>query len=109
MQGAIIGQWRNVTQYEVDPIVYFHEHTIPPTEMIPDLILQQYRRSGQIITRQLDLPKRQPYAFFWNLADHLFFGEPLIAPLKDSVLVVSILETAARSAVNGGSVEALDD
>jgi predicted dehydrogenase len=107
-RGAIIGQWRNVTQYEIDPHVYFHEHAIPPTEMTPDLILHQRQRSGQMIMRRLDLPERQPYAFFGNLADHLFFGEPLLAPLKDSVLVVSILEAAARSAAHGGSVEALN-
>jgi predicted dehydrogenase len=107
-RGAIIGHWRNVTQYQLDPHVYFHEHPIPPTEMVPDLILNQYRRSGQIVARQLELPKRQHYAFYRNLADHLLFGEPIIAPVEDSMLVVAILEAAARSAANGGSVETLD-
>jgi predicted dehydrogenase len=107
-QGAIVGHWRHVTQYEIDPFVYYHEHNIPPTEMIPDLMLHQHRRSGQLITRQLDLPKRQHHALYRNLADHLLYGEPITAPLEDSVLTIAILEAAARSAANGGSVEALD-
>ena len=60
------------------------------------------------VTRQLGLPKRQHYTFYWNLADHLLFGEPIIAPVEDSVRVIAILEAAARSAAHGGSVEALD-
>jgi predicted dehydrogenase len=107
-KGAIVGHWRDVIQYEIDPLVYYHEHRIPPTEMLPDLMLHQHRRSGQIVTRELDLPKRQQYALYRNLADHLLIGEPITAPLEDSVLVIAILEAAARSAANGGSVEALD-
>ncbi len=107
-RGAIVGHWRKVTQYEIDPLVYFHEHDIPPTEMIPELVLHQHRRSGQIITRQLDLPRRQHHAIYGNLADHLLLGEPIMAPLEDSVRVVAILEAAARSAANGGTVETID-
>jgi hypothetical protein len=36
-------------------------------------------------------------------------GEPLAVRLEDSVNVVVILEAAARSMANGGSVEVLDD
>jgi predicted dehydrogenase len=107
-KGAIVGNWRNVTQYEIDPLLYYHEHNIPPTEMQPDLMLYQHSRSGQIVNRQLDLPRRQHHALYRNLADHLLFGEPIIAPVEDSVLVIAILEAAARSAANGGTVEALD-
>jgi len=108
-RGAIVGQWRNVTQYEIDPLVYFHEHDIPPTEMIPELVLRQHRRSGQIVTRQLELPERQHHSIYTNLADHLLLGEPFKAPVEDSVRVVAILEAAARSAANGGTPEALSD
>ncbi len=108
-RGAIVGHWRHVTQYEIDPLVYFHEHDIPPTEMTPDLVLHQYRRSGQVVTRQLELPERQHHAIYRNLADHLLLGEPIKAPVEDSVRVVAILEAAARSASNGGTPEAFDD
>jgi predicted dehydrogenase len=108
-RGAIVGRWRNVTQYEIDPLVYYHEHDIPPTEMTPQLVLHQYRRSGQIVTRQLELPGRRHHAIYGNLADHLLLGEPIMAPVEDSVRVVTILEAAARSAANGGSVETIND
>ena len=39
-------------------------------------------------------------------ADHLLLGEPIAAPLADSVKVVAILEAAARSMSRGGTVEA---
>ena len=108
-RGAIVGHWRNVTQYEIDPLVYFHEHDIPPTEMIPKLVLHQYRRSGQIVTRQLELPGRQHHAIYRNLADHLLLGEPIAAPVEDSVRVVAILDAAARSAAKGGTLETFND
>ena len=108
-EGAIVGYWRNVKQYEIDPLVYYHEHDIPPTEMTPELVLHQYRRSGQIVTRELDLPGRRDYAIYGNLADHLLLGEPLTAPVEDSVRVVAILEAAARSAANGGTPETIND
>jgi len=107
-QGAIVGQWKDVTQYEIDPVLYFRQHDIPPTEMVPDLNLYRRHPSGQIVVQKLALPERQHYLLYRNLADHLLTGEPIVAPLEQSVLVVAILEAAARSAANGGSVENLD-
>jgi predicted dehydrogenase len=107
-EGAIVGHWQDVTSYEIDPIHYFHEHEIPGTEMVPDLTLYSRHRSGQIVSQTLALPDRQPFAFYRNLADHLLTGEPIAAPLEQSVAVVAVLEAAARSAANGGTVEVLD-
>lgn len=106
--GAIIGHWRDITTFETDPILYFHEHEIPETEMPPDLTLYQRHNSGQIVSHHLAIPERQHYAFHRNIADHLLTGEPIAAPLQHSVKVVAILEAAARSAANGGAVEVLD-
>jgi predicted dehydrogenase len=108
-KGAIVGHWRDVTSYETDPHVYFHEHEIPATEMVPDLTLYHRHHSGQIVTQKLALPEREHYLFHRNLADHLLTGEPIVAPLDDSVRVVRILEAAARSAAKGGTVEVLND
>ncbi|MDH3554761.1 MAG: Gfo/Idh/MocA family oxidoreductase [Syntrophobacteria bacterium] len=108
-KGAIVGHWRDVTSYEIDPIVYFHEHDIPATEMVPDLTLHHRHHSGQIVAQKLALPEREHYLFHRNLADHLLTGEPIVAPLEDSVRVVGILEAAARSAAKGGTVEVLND
>jgi len=108
-EGAIVGCWRDVTTYEIDPVLYFQEHEIPATEMVSDLTLYSRHRSGQIVTHSLALPQRQHHAFYGNLADHLLTGEPIVAPLEDSVRVVAILEAAVRSADKGGTVEVLDE
>jgi predicted dehydrogenase len=107
-EGAIVGHWRDVSTYEIDPVLYFHQHHIPATEMVPDLTLHCRHHTGQIVAQKLALPRREHYLFHRNLADHLLTGEPLIAPLEDSVRVVEILEAAARSASKGGTVEVLD-
>jgi len=107
-EGAIIGHWQEVTTYTIDPVLYFHQHIIPTTEMPPDLTLYHRHRSGQIVIQKLAAPGREHYLFHRNLADHLLTGEPITAPLEHSVRVVAILEAAARSAARGGSVEVLD-
>ncbi len=106
--GAIIGGWKDVVQYETDPVVYFEQYDIPATEMPANLTLYRWHRSGQIVTQKLALPERKHYLFHQNIADHLLTGEPIVAPLKDSARVVAVLEAAARSAANGGSMEVLD-
>jgi predicted dehydrogenase len=107
-EGAIVGHWRDVSTYEIDPEVYFHQHDIPATEMTPYLSLHRRHHSGQIVAQKLALPKREHYLFHRNLADHLLTGEPIVAPLAEAVRVVAVLEAAARSAARGGTIEALD-
>ncbi|MFC1813917.1 Gfo/Idh/MocA family protein, partial [Thermodesulfobacteriota bacterium] len=108
-KGAIVGHWKDMTTYTVDPIHYFQQHDIPETEMTPELTLYRRDTSGQILERKMAVPERQDYAFHNNLADHLLTGEPIVTSLKDSVKVVSILETAARSAEKGGKMERFDE
>jgi len=107
-EGAIIGHWQDVTTYEIDPTHFFQQHDIPATEMVPDLTLYRRHRSGQIVAQTLPLPLREPFPFHRDLADHLLTGEPIAAPLDQSVQVVAILEAAAQSAAKGGTVEVLD-
>ena len=106
--GAIIGYWKDVVEYEIDAVVYFKQHDIPATEMPADLRLHRRHPSGQIVTQKLAIPERKHYLFHQNIADHLLTGEPIVAPLEHSVRVVAILEAAARSAANGGTLEVLD-
>ncbi|MGD8881582.1 MAG: Gfo/Idh/MocA family oxidoreductase [Desulfobacterales bacterium] len=108
-EGAIIGRWRDVVEYELDPDLYFEQHAIPATEMPADLTLHCRHHSGQIVTQNLAIPQRQHYLFHQNIADHLLTGEPLAAPLEHSVRVVAILEAAAKSAANGGTMEVVND
>jgi predicted dehydrogenase len=107
-EGAIIGYWKDVVKYELDPVVYFEQHDIPATEMPPDLTLQRRHPSGQVVAQKLAIPERKHYLFHQNIADHLLTGEPIVAPLEHSVRVVAILEAAARSAAAGGTMEVLD-
>ena len=107
-EGAIVGHWLDLSTYEIDPVLYYHQHQIPATEMVPDLTLHRRHHSGQIVSQKLALPKREHYLFYRNLADHLLTGEPIAAPLEDSVRVVHILEAASRSAAKGGTLEVLD-
>lgn len=107
-QGAIVGHWRDVTEYQIDPVHYFHRHAIPATEMPPDLTVYRHEGSDKIAIVKPALPERPLFGFHDNLADHLLTGEPLIAPLEDSIRVVSVLEAAARSMDNDGRLEVLD-
>ena len=108
-EGAIVGHWQDVTAYEIDPVLYFHRHDIPATEMMPELTVHRRQNDGDIIRIKPSAPAREHYPFHTNLADHLLWGEPIAAPLEDSVKVVNILEAAARSMANGGTLEKLND
>ena len=101
-QGAIVSRWKKISTYEIDPVHYFQHHDIPTTEMPPQLLLSRRQGTGDIETRELSLPARRSFAFHQNLADHMLLGEPLAAPLADSVQVVKILEAASQSATDGG-------
>ena len=108
-EGAIVGNWRDVISYEFDPHHYYQRHDIPATEMVPDLTVLRRHHSGNVIRMNPAIPDRDHYQFYSNLADHLLLGEPIAAPLSDSVKVVAILEAAARSMERGGTMEGIND
>ncbi len=107
-RGAITGAWRDRTALAVDPLSYYGETPVPATEMPPALTLHRRQREGRIEAHPMLLPPRDFFGFHRNLADHLLTGEPPAAPLADSIRVVAILESAARSMERGGSVEVTD-
>ncbi|MCG6930273.1 MAG: Gfo/Idh/MocA family oxidoreductase [Desulfofustis sp.] len=106
--GAIVGHWRDISAVKADPLYYYSWDDIPATEMMPALTLHRRIPGGSIEATQMVLPERDPHAFHANLADHLLWGEPLAAPLTDSMKVVAILEAAAASMAAGGKPEAVD-
>jgi hypothetical protein len=108
-EGAIVGHWRDVTSHEFDPDHYYQRYDIPATEMVPELTVFRRHHSGDVIRIKPAIPDRDHYRFHSNLADHLLLGEPIAAPLSDSVKVVTILEAAARSMTDGGTVEVVND
>lgn len=105
-EGTIIGQWREVSTYDVDPIIYYHQHDIPPSELGADLTLRR-QTVGGIIEQNLPTPSKVAYPFHSNLADYLLLGEPLTVPFDHSARVVAVLEAAKRSAENNGRIEAV--
>lgn len=106
--GAIVGHWRDISAVSVDSLYYYAEDDIPATEMMPEITLHRRLKEGVVEPTQLHVPERDPLAFHANLADHLLWGEPLAAPLPDSIKVVAILEAAATSMSAGGRPEAID-
>lgn len=108
-EGAIVGNWRDVTSHEFDPDHYYQRHDIPATEMVPDLTVFRRHHNGDVIRLNPAIPDRDHYRFHSNLADHLLLGEPIAAPLGDSIKVVAILEAASRSMASGGTMEVVDD
>jgi predicted dehydrogenase len=107
-RGAIVGRWQDISAYGTDPLHYYERRDIPATEMPPDLTVYRRHGSRKITTLKPAVPDRPKFGFHRNLADHLLTGEPLDAPLEDSMRVVAILEAAARSMEHGGRVEVLD-
>lgn len=107
-RGAITGHWQDVETHTIDADHYYRRHEIPATEMTPELAIFQRRAEGEVIRITPAVGEREPYCFHRNLADHLLLGEPITAPLADSVKVVAILEAAARSMRHGGTLEVLD-
>jgi predicted dehydrogenase len=107
-RGSITGHWQDVQTHTIDADHYYRRHEIPATEMTPELAIFHRRAEGEIIRITPAVGEREPYCFHRNLADHLLLGEPITAPLADSVKVVAILEAAARSMRHGGTLEVLD-
>jgi predicted dehydrogenase len=106
-EGAIVGQWNEITLREPDPVAYMREMQVPVTETVPLLILRRRHSSSSMMTQQLPLPKPRRHSYYLNLADHLLTGEPLAVSAHSAARVVAVLETATRSARRGGIAEVL--
>jgi hypothetical protein len=106
-EGAIVGQWNEITLREPDPVTYMRETQVPVTESVPLLTLRRRHSSGSMMTQQLPLPKPRQHSYYLNLADHLLTGEPLAVSAHSAARVVAVLETASRSVRRGGIAEVL--
>ncbi|MEM8860863.1 MAG: Gfo/Idh/MocA family oxidoreductase [Chloroflexota bacterium] len=103
-KGTIVGHWKEHTAYEIDPVVYYHKHEIPPAELGANIELKRKTSAG-IFTQALPEVTHQPFPFHSNLADYLLLGEPITVPVSHSARVVEILEAAKISAENGGALQ----
>jgi predicted dehydrogenase len=107
-QGAIVGNWRDVSIYEVDSLHYYRKSEIPSSELGADLSVRRLQGREQVIEQSLPKPPQMNFPFHYNLADHLLLGEPLAVPVKHTARVVAVLETAKRSAEQGGRIEKVE-
>ena len=106
-EGALLGQWRQVDSYSVDPIHYYQKHEIPASEMGADITVRRRDSRGRPYTQNLPEPERAPFSFHANLADHLLLGEPLTVPLAHTMRVMAVLDAARQSAQAGGRLQAV--
>jgi hypothetical protein len=97
-----------VTIYEVDPLRYYQTSEIPAAELGADLSVRRLQGREQVIEQSLPNPPKMNFPFHHNLADHLLLGEPLAVPVKHTARVVAVLETAKRSAEQGGRIEQVE-
>ncbi|MCB0008704.1 MAG: Gfo/Idh/MocA family oxidoreductase [Anaerolineales bacterium] len=104
-EGALLGQWRQVDSYTIDPLHYYQKHEIPASEMGADITVRRRDSRGNTFTQTLPEPARRSYAFHANLADHLLLGEPLTVPLDHTMRVMAVLEAARQSAAAGGQLQ----
>ncbi len=107
-QGAIVGNWRDVSIYEVDSLHYYRKSEIPSAELGADLSVRRLQGRNQVIEQSLPKLPQMNFPFHYNLADHLLLGEPLAVPVKHTARVVAVLETAKRSAEQGGRIEKVE-
>jgi predicted dehydrogenase len=107
-EGAILGQWTELSVRELDTATFYREAKIPPTEAPPLLTVRRRHPSGSMVVHQLPQPSPRPFSFYLNLADHLLTGEPLAVTARSAARVVAVLEAATRSAYKGGLQEGLD-
>jgi predicted dehydrogenase len=108
-QGTIVGKWRDMTIYEVDLLHYYQTSEIPPAELGADLSVRRLQGREQITEQSLPNPtKKVNFPFHYNLADHLMLGEPLVVPVNHTARVIAVLETAKRSAEQGGRIEKIE-
>lgn len=101
-QGSILGEWRDQTIYEVDPLWYYQAYEIPPSELGAELRVRRLQGREQVIEQNLSKPPKLSFPFHHNLADHLLLDEPLAVPIEHTARVVAVLETAKQSAELGG-------
>lgn len=105
--GAIVGDWNNVTHIKKDPMRFFVETPMPVTEINPTLVLAREDKVGQIYKQELPLGKKNWDGFYANFTDHILTGERLIVTPESAARVVAVLEASTISARKGGVLQSL--
>ena len=103
-KGAVIGDWRMQTRTERSIDGEIEDIAVLPTDLPARVAVHRPDGDGGAHVESLALPRRDPGAFWRNLAGHLLHGEPLAVPAHQARRVVAVLEASTASAARGGAV-----
>jgi len=106
--GAIVADWRHVTNRRRGPDGELDEEAVLPTDVPARVRVLRPDGDGGVHSETLSLPRRDRLAFYRNLAAHLSNGEPLAVPAQQARRNVAIMEMATRSAAAGGALARTD-
>lgn len=107
--GTLSGHYRPVAFERIDPARGYVRDEAHFAEAPAEVILARYESGYGVSETRLALPPPRPFAFHRNLADHLHLGEALAVTPESVRQVVSVLEAANRSALEGGAAVAIGD
>jgi scyllo-inositol 2-dehydrogenase (NADP+) len=96
--GAIVGQWRTASVTARSEIGTLDEDVMLPADSPPTLYLHD--NDGSVT--QVSAPLAPPFGFHRQLADFFQLGMPMTVSGKQSRRVLSVMEAARTSAMNGG-------
>ncbi|TMB89192.1 MAG: hypothetical protein E6J45_10480 [Chloroflexi bacterium] len=102
--GAIVGDWRERTEWVRGPDGEIDEQAVLPTDLPARLRVLRPAGDDAVHEETLSLPRRDRAAFFRNLAGHLLRGEPLAVTPEQARRTVAVMEASTASAAGGGAV-----
>lgn len=102
--GAIVGDWRHLSEPRRGPDGEIDEAPVAPTDLPAQVQVFRPDGDGGAHQETLSLPRRDRGAFYRNLAGHLQHGEPLAVPAEQARRTVAVMETAMASAAASGAL-----
>jgi predicted dehydrogenase len=106
--GTLEGTYRPVTFERIEPGRGFISDAAHHAEAPADLRKVTYSGSGALTESALPLAPAEHFPFHRNLADHVRDGLAMAVPVASVRPVISILEAAATSTLEGGSMVIVD-
>lgn len=97
-RGAVVGTWRTASVIARSDVGTLAEDVLSPADSPP--LLDLHAADGSVT--RLATPAPQPYAYHSQLADHLRLGMPATVTGAQSRRVLSVMEAARASALDGG-------
>ncbi len=102
-QGTLVGHYRPIVVERVERGRGYVKEAAHFAEAPADLVLAHYESGYGIVEQRLPLAPENRFAFFRNLADHLYSGEELAVTPESVREVVAVLQAAGHSISSGGA------